>query len=208
MGSWTAMFRAPWAVTGSMISEILREIYEQGVIERHPVLEGKDTGSATGDDRAEYPGRESKSIVIFTPSERAYEHLIAEMGKLKGGSLAALQGLTLHDYLEPNIFYDEQMTAKVRQSSLEDLTLTQGMVQAGQRIISLGELVSGSKFQMIESLRKEYESNPNVGKNYLVVYLGQFLLITLIFLALFWFIYYFRKDIFFSRRSDLLYTWH
>lgn len=75
------------------------------------------------------------------------------------------------------------------------------MVQAGQRIISLGELVSASKFQQIESLRKEYESNPNVGKNYLVVYLSQFLLITMIFLALYWFIYYFRKDIFASRRQ-------
>ena len=40
-----------------------------------------------------------------------------------------------------------------------------------------------------------------MGKNYLVVYSGQFLLISLIFLALFWFVYYFRKDILISRRQ-------
>ncbi len=37
---------------------------------------------------------------------------------------------------------------------MEELTLTQGMVQSGQRIISQGELVSNSKFQQIESLRR------------------------------------------------------
>ncbi len=137
----------------------------------------------------------------FYTERTAYEYLISEIGKMKGGSLAALNSLTMHDYLQPNLFYDEQMTNMVRLSSIEDLTRTQGMVQAGQRIISLGELVSNSKFEEIESLRKEYESNPNVGKNYLVVYLSQFLLITLIFMALYWFIYYFRKDIFSSRHQ-------
>jgi putative nucleotidyltransferase with HDIG domain len=77
------------------------------------------------------------------------------------------------------------------------------MVQSGQLIIARGELVTQSDFLIIESLRKEYESNPNVGKNYLVVYLGQLLLISLIFMALFWFIYYFRKDILISRRQTL-----
>jgi putative nucleotidyltransferase with HDIG domain len=115
--------------------------------------------------------------------------------------LAVMNRLSLNDYLTPNIFYDEEMTAKVLESSLEKLSLTQGMVQAGQRIISRGELVSNDSYQVIESLRREYESNPNVGKNYLVVYTGQFLLISLIFLALFWFIYYLRKDILTSRKQ-------
>lgn len=187
-----------WNTTGSLISETLNEIFETGVIERHPVLEGKDVDILPVMITRNTLSTEEKYQNFFT-ERTAYEYLISEIGKLEGGAMAALNSLELHDYLEPNIFYDEDMTSLVRLSIMEDLTLTQGMVQAGQRIISLGELVSNEKFQQIESLRKEYESNPNVGKNYLVVYLSQFLLITMIFLALYWFIYYFRKDIFASR---------
>ena len=185
---------------GSIIAAILLQIYEQGVIERHPVLEGLSLDELPVMEVRNALSSEKKYRDFYT-ERTAYEHLIAELDKLKPGSLMALNNLTLSDYLGVNIFYDEAMTSKVRMSSMEGLTLTQGMVQAGQRIISLGELVSGDKFQEIESLRKEYESNPNVGKNYLVVYLSQFLLITMIFLALYWFIYYFRKDIFSSRRQ-------
>lgn len=194
------LLSGPLAITESEISGFLREIYEKGVIERHPALEGKELDQLTVMIVRNSLVSEQKLNDFFT-ERSAYEHLISEIAMVKGKSLAALNSLTLHDYLEPNLFYDEQMTTMVRLASMEDLTLTQGMVQAGQRIISRGELVSNSTFQQIESLRREYESNPNVGKNYLVVYLSQFLLITMIFLALYWFIYYFRKDIFASRRQ-------
>lgn len=188
------------ADVGSLISGILREIYEQGVIERHPVLEGKQI-----DDLPVMVVRNAlsseKKYRDFYTERTAYEYLISEMAKLKDGSFAALNSLSLHEYMGANLFYDEERTSMVRLSNMEGLTLTQGMVQAGERIISLGELVSARKFQQIESLRMEYESNPNVGKNYMVVYLSQLLLITMIFLALYWFIYYFRKDIFASRRQ-------
>ncbi len=188
------------ADVGSLISGILREIYEKGVIERHPVLEGKQI-----DDLPVMVVRNAlsseKKYRDFYTERTAFEQLIAELAKMKDGSLAALNSLSLHEYLGANLFYDEERTSMVRLSNMEGLTLTQGMVQAGERIISLGELVSARKFQQIESLRMEYESNPNVGKNYMVVYLSQFLLITMIFLALYWFIYYFRKDIFSSRRQ-------
>ena len=189
-----------WSVTGSMISDILHEIYEKGIIERHPVLEGREL-ELLPVMIVRNTLAEEKRYREFYSERTAYEYLISEIGKVSEGSLAALNKLSLNSYLQPNLFYDEQMTSMVRQASLEDLTLTQGMVQAGMRIISRGELVSNNKFQVIESLRREYESNPNVGKNYLVVYLSQFLLITMIFLALYWFIYYFRKDIFANRRQ-------
>ncbi len=50
--------------------------------------------------------------------------------------------MNLNDYLQPNVLYDEEMTLKVHQATLEELTLTQGMVQSGQLIIAKGELVS------------------------------------------------------------------
>jgi putative nucleotidyltransferase with HDIG domain len=189
-----------WSETGTAVSGILRDIYARGIIERNPVLEGRELDQLTVMVVRNALAEAHRYREYYT-ERSAYEELVREMEQIDPGSVAILNRLSLSDYLRPNLLYDEEMTSLVRQTSLDDLALTQGMLQAGQRIIARGELVSGSRFQMIESLRREYESNPNVGKNYLVVYSGQFLLITLIFMALFWFIYYFRKDILTSRRQ-------
>ena len=189
-----------WTFTGHVISDILYDIYSLGLIEYHPVLEGKQTDQLTIMLVRNTLAEENRYSSLYS-DRSAYEHLISELKRINPGSLAILNRMNLSDYLRSNMLYDEEMTSKVQQASLQELTLTQGMVQSGQRIIARGELISGSDFLIIESLRREYESNPNVSKNYVVVYLGQFLLITLIFLALFWFIYYFRKDILTSRRQ-------
>ena len=191
-----------WSVTGSVISGILSEIYEKGIMEPHPVLEGRELELLPVMIIRNTLAEEKRYRDFYT-ERTAYDYLVSEIGKVNESSLAVLNKLTLNSYLQPNLFYDEQTTSMVRQANLKDLTLTQGMVQSGMRIIARGELVSPNKYQVIESLRKEFETNPNVGKNYLVVYLSQFLLITMIFLALYWFIYYFRKDIFSSKRQTL-----
>jgi putative nucleotidyltransferase with HDIG domain len=191
-----------WAVTGQIISGLLNEIYATGIIERHPVLEGKETDLLSVMVVRNTMAEEKRYRDFYT-ERSAYVHLVNEIEQKSPRSMAIVNRLTLNEYLRPNLFYDEEMTARVRQASLEQLTLTQGMVQAGQRIIARGEMVSSARFQVIESLRREYESNPNVGKNYLVVYSGQFLLISLVFLALFWFVYYFRKDILISTKQTL-----
>ena len=191
-----------WTITRQVIANILQEIYSTGIIERHPVLEGKEPEQTpvmvVKDDLAE-----EYRLTSFFTLRSAYEFVGKEVEGASASSLTILSRMNLNDYLGPNIIYDEAMTLKVHQAALNELTLTQGMVQSGQLIIARGELVTQSDFLIIESLRKEYESNPNVGKNYLVVYLGQLLLITLIFMAMFWFIYYFRKDILANRRQTL-----
>ena len=192
----------PWILTGQVISSMLSEIYDRGIIERHPVLDGLDPEeTSVMVVRSGLAEQRLLSDLYTGPS--AYQHMLRDLEGIQSASLAILDKLNLNDYLRPNVMYDEAMTLRVRESTAEQLVLTQGMVQAGQLIISRGELVSGSDFLIIESLRREYESNPNVGKNYLVVYLGQFLLISLVFLALFWFIYYFRKDVLTSSKKTL-----
>jgi len=191
-----------WIFTGRIISDLLGDIYSTGIVERHPVLEGKELDQLTIMVVRNTLAEEFRYRNFYT-ERSAYEHLLNEMERVNPGSLEILSRMALSDYLRPNILYDEEMTSKVRTASLEQITPTQGMVQAGQRIISRGELVSGQNYQIIESLRREFESNPNVGKNYTVVYLGQFLLITLIFMSLYWFMYYFRRDILMSLRQTL-----
>ena len=193
-----------WTFTGRVVSNLLKDIYNRGVIERHPVLEGKNLESLSVMKVKNSIASEELYSSLYT-ERSAYEHLMDEIRRINPGSLPILNRMNLNEYIRPNLMYDEQMTAMVRQQKLQEITLTQGMVQAGQRIIARGELISPSEYLIIESLRREYESNPNVAKNYLVVYLGQFLLISMVFLSLFWFVYYFRKDIL-TNRSQTFFT--
>lgn len=189
-----------WNLTGQPVADVLNEVYSKGIIERTPVLEGQPPEQTPVMVVKNGLAEEYRLSNFFT-GRSAYEFAVAELAQVATLSHVVLNHMNLNDYLEPNILYDAEMTNKVHQAALNELTLTKGMVQSGQLIIATGELVTQSDFLIIESLRKEYETNPNVGKNYLVVYIGQLLLITLIFLALFWFTFYFRKDILISRRQ-------
>lgn len=191
-----------WSTNRQLVVGILQEIYARGIIERHPILGDKIPEQTQvmvlRDDLAE-----EYRLTAFYTLRSAYEFLNDKLVGAGPSALSILNRMNMNDYLEPNILYDEAMTLRVHQAALDELTLTQGMVQRGQLIIARGELVTQSDFLIIESLRKEYESNPNVGKNYLVVYLGQLLLISLIFMSLYWFIYNYRKDIRFNWKQTL-----
>jgi hypothetical protein len=75
------------------------------------------------------------------------------------------------------------------------MSVTQGMMQAGEKIIALGELVNDDKFQILQSLRLEYETNPSVSRNYNLIILGQILLVTFSFFVLYLFLMNYRKEV-------------
>ncbi len=61
--------------------------------------------------------------------------------------------------LRPNIVLDSLKTEQVKQSLLSTISPTQGIVQAGEKIIDTGELVSERDYQIIMSLKKMYEQS-------------------------------------------------
>lgn len=172
---------------------ILREIYSVGVIEPHPEIEDGDFTEVIVNRRQ---FAEEASIADLYTEKQAYQKV---MDDLKNYTLrsedAILSEITIAQFVQPNLLYDASLTNSVLNDRLRSISLTQGMVQSGQIIIARGELVTPSKFQLVESLRKEYESNPNVIRNYSIIYLGQFILILILFLSLFWYVSNFRKDL-------------
>ena len=181
---------------------LLQHLYSRGVIERHPVMQ-----SLPSDDPVMVVQRqvaEQSTLEELFNEKEAYEYLVDKLSTLTQWSENdILAEVPLTEYIRPNVLYDQSMTEKVAESRLDQLARTQGMVQSGQIIINRGELVSQSKYRLIESLRQEYETNPNVSKNYPMLYLGQFILISLLFLALFWYVSNFRQEMMSSRTQTL-----
>ena len=106
-----------------------------------------------------------------------------------------IESIDLVEFIEANLFYDEVSSNRMKESLLDELSLTQGMVQAGEKIIALGEVVNDDKQILLQSLKREYETNPNIERNYFLIILGQLLIVSLTFLILYLFLLHFRKEV-------------
>jgi len=105
------------------------------------------------------------------------------------------ENLNIVDVIYPNLFYDTETSQKVQNKILEDISETQGMIQAGEKIIALGEMINDEKYQVLQSLKHEYETNPGVSRNYSFIHLGQILIVCFTFLVLYLFLLHFRKEV-------------
>ena len=97
---------------------------------------------------------------------------------------------------EPNVFYDKELTQKMVQDELGKISYTEDLVTENERIISKGDVVVGRKFQILNSLKQEYESKlwDKISYNWIV--LGYTILIALALLMLLLFLKKYRNEIF------------
>ena len=63
----------------------------------------------------------------------------------------------IHKNVLPNLQYDSITSEKWRENLLSSISLTQGAVQAGEKIIDTGEIVTEHTYQILESLRRTIE---------------------------------------------------
>ncbi len=89
-------------------------------------------------------------------------------------------------YLNQNVVYSEDLTKQSEEQALAAISLTFGMVQKDELIISEGELITDEKYNIINSLRKEYDTmNSDNFFNRNINLYGQILVVAFVFLFLF-----------------------
>ena len=105
-------------------------------------------------------------------------------------------------YIHQNVLYSEDLTKQSEEQALSSISLTFGMVQKDELIITEGELITDEKYNILNSLEKEYSlmDEGNFFNRNLNLY-GQIILVFLIFLSLFYALKLMRPDIFKESRS-------
>jgi cyclic-di-AMP phosphodiesterase PgpH len=106
--------------------------------------------------------------------------------------------------MAPNIVFDTQYTDLSRKEELERIPLSRGMVQQGEKVISRGELITPEKYRLLESFRAEYQKQAGQSTVELLLYVGQFILVSISFIVLALFLFFFRRDVFFDNRRLFL----
>lgn len=90
-------------------------------------------------------------------------------------------------YLNQNVVYSEDLTKQSEEQALASISLTFGMVQKDELIISEGELITEEKYNIINSLRKEYDTmntDSNFFNRNFSLY-GQIIIVSLVLLFMF-----------------------
>lgn len=100
------------------------------------------------------------------------------------------------ELVEPNVHLNEELTNKDLEAQLENISYTKGIITQGSQIISKGDVIDNNRLQILESLKKEYQSNPANNANYYIVVFGYTLLIGLALLSLFFFIQKYAPEVF------------
>lgn len=185
----------------SVISELLREVYTVGVINYADIdnqnLKVDATIRITKGNNVE----EKKLDQLFT-SKKAYQYVIDGLQRAMDSESNRqirrynnfFDQFLFENYITHNITYNASTTEKEKQERLEEISLSKGMIQEGERIISEGEIVTPEKFQVLESLRHEYSlAKGNVSNVF--VKLGKFLFIIICFSVVYAFLAVFRKEI-------------
>ena len=99
------------------------------------------------------------------------------------------------EILEPNIFYDEELTQKVIDEEIKNITVNKGLVTENERVIAKGDVVEGKKYEILMSLKSEYDSQLWSKSNYAWIVFGYTVLVAVVLLMLLLFLHKYRMPI-------------
>lgn len=173
------------------VTKSLGDIYEYGLLQSNNRLE-------------------PSQLIYLRKGNEAYEipykKLVKQNGvrelvnsKIEDADLKDFENQLLEVFfntIDPNVTYDNKFTEKELQSKLSNISYTRGNIEQGSRVIARGEVVEGNKYNILRSLKNEYESQVWSGSNYNWIIFGYSVLVALALLMLLLFIRKYRQDIF------------
>lgn len=135
---------------------------------------------------------------LFTV-KTAYEFIINNCPSRLDKSI--LQSCDVDKYLTENITYDKAMSDKVREDILQSVSIANGMVQAGERIVDRGEIVDNHTYNVLRSLKIVHESKSGGSQRQSIILAGQFVLVFGIMFCFWLYVWSFRLKIFHNKRN-------
>jgi putative nucleotidyltransferase with HDIG domain len=187
----------------AFVAKRLKEIYAKGVVNFTQLEKLKEIG-------VKEISVITKNVVagvcpiddVFTTIE-AYDYLFQDVSDM---DTKTLRTFNMNRYIVENLIYDEKKSEQVKEELLSTVSRTYGLVQAGERIIDRGEIVTENDYKIINSLKiiTEQQQHLSKQKTYLMV-VGELLIIVIIVGLFLLYLYLFRPKFFYSTRSLLFF---
>lgn len=115
-----------------------------------------------------------------------------------------LMSLKLEEYIQPNIIYNKAKTELALEELKASVSISDGMVQKGQKIISRGDIVDEKLYKILQSYQYEWNKRDNEKRQTGFTLLGQILLVTMALLGLIYFLRIYRPAYFAQSNKFIL----
>ncbi|SDZ79717.1 hypothetical protein SAMN05216331_10467 [Porphyromonadaceae bacterium KH3R12] len=133
---------------------------------------------------------ESRKVETFFTIRSAYEKVLNDAPSSIDANI--LKTANINEYIRENVLYDATTSEKAQNEFIQQVDISHGMVQRGQRIIDQGEIVDSQTYNILSSLKRvtEERSGGTTRNNWML--LGQFMLILFMFGSFYTYLLYFR----------------
>jgi putative nucleotidyltransferase with HDIG domain len=149
---------------------------------------------------------------VFEEDNVAVSHPIKEVHTVKSAysfifanspvylNQQVLRSGNLNIYLTENLRHDIETSEKVKNEALHRISPSNGMVQAGERIVDRGEIVDKKTFDILSSLKKVSETRTGSVNQQARYMIGITILIVALMACFVFFLYFFRSNIYHRRK--------
>lgn len=183
------------------IERTLKHVYEKGILSHHDA-QLLATDSIQSALLVEKNVATSQDVNQMFTEKGAYEYLLN--ADTLHYSKRILQSCNLGNYLASNISYDKQKSESAKQDLLSNISWASGLVLNGQKIIDRGEIINEHTYDILCSLRQEWEKRSESVQEIRLTFMGQALIVGILVLCFMIYLELFRKNYFERKRSVLL----
>lgn len=184
------------------ISQKMKKVYAQGILSFTDYENLKN--KRINEIMVVSPDRTTQSLEldeVLTP-KAAYEDFLND--KPLGLNDVDFQNYNINLYLTENLQYDSITSQNVQTDMLKELSLTSGMVQARERIIDRGEIITPGVYTILNSMKIETEKRNSQLQNSWLVLLGETVIVIGLIVLLVLYLYLFRPLIF-NKTNNLIF---
>jgi len=183
------------------VKNIVNELHKVGIINisKEEFASDKEFITVkTEDDEYE------KNYSDFFDVKEAREKVSERFRALYGDSLKAITGYELvYKLLEPNYIYDANETEKSKGKIISSISRKKGLVPKNYRIVDSHQLIDKDIYDMIQSLRNK-TSERYTNLDYALPLVGNSVLIMILLSFFIFYLYAFRKKIFYDNKLMFL----
>lgn len=181
-----------WSGARMAISDAVTMLYSKGImapaagLNMEEILQNSEGLIYVQKDRRAEKIPVSEVFTLEDASSMMHETLAAACPGCDIDSLYAAAGIA--SLIVPDLIFDQQTTDLIHEESIDYVSVTQGVVRAGQVIVSEGEMVTAEIEQLLDSYKAEFDMGVGYGGPRVYMWLGNifiaFCIVFVLFLAI------------------------
>lgn len=140
-----------------------------------------------------------RQVSTLQTVREAYESILENAGSDESRKM--LRSCNVNNYLTENLTFDTITSEKVKSDLMLGISITSGMVQAGERIVDRGEIITPQTYNILRSLEIVNQKRAGTPRQQGFTLLGQTLITLILLGAMMLFLYLFRPEMYVKTRN-------